>query len=380
MKHLTQVALLVLTATFAASAFLACNGGDDSSPSPTASTPVASNGGDEQRATATQELTSGDALSTVDIARLLRPAVVQVATESAETGFFGEVVPTQGIGTGIIIDADGHVLTNNHVVRAGGDPSGSLATQITVTLSDSRALSATVVGTDPQTDIAVLKINASRLTPATLGSAENLPVGAEVVAMGYALGLEGDPSVTQGVVSAKNRTIQETEVGVSIPDAIQTDASINPGNSGGPLVDQQGRVIGINTAIIPNTQNIGFAISIDLIKPILQELIQTGQVQRAFLGITLEDVTANLAQALNLPTSQGVRVVSVEVNTPAADSGLQSNDVIVGLDSHDIKNSGDLLEALRAYSAGDKATIHFYRDGNEKKANVTLGDRPGQVQ
>jgi serine protease Do len=186
----------------------------------------------------------GARLSTVEIARRLRPSVVQVLTERATRNVFGQLVPSQGIGTGLIIDSAGHIVTNDHVVRIGAD----LADQITVTLADGRALPAEVVGADPQTDLAVLLIDADGLTPAELGDASALQVGADVVAMGFALGLAGDPSVTRGVVSAKNRTIQEQSV--SINDAIQTDASINPGNSGGPLVDDRGRVVGINTAII----------------------------------------------------------------------------------------------------------------------------------
>jgi serine protease Do len=197
---------------------------------------------------------SGAALTTPQIVQKMRPSVVKVRTQSNGQDIFGQVVPSQGTGTGVIIDTAGHIITNNHVVRAGGD---TIANTITVTLSNGSKVPATVVGTDPQTDLAVIKISSTGLTPAVLGDVSSLPVGSDVVAIGYALDLEGDPTVTRGVISAKGRTIQEQTV--SINDAIQTDAGINPGNSGGPLVDTQGRVIGINTAIIQGSQNIGFS-------------------------------------------------------------------------------------------------------------------------
>ncbi len=316
----------------------------------------------------------GARLSTVEIVRKLRPSVVQVVTEGAQLGPFGQIIPSRGIGTGVIIDAEGHIITNNHVVRSSGDPTGDLASRITISLSDGRVLAARVVGTDPQTDLAVLQIDASGLTPAELGDAASVPVGAEVVAMGFALGLRGDPTVTRGVVSAKNRTIQQGPL--SINNAIQTDASINPGNSGGPLLDDRGRVVGINTAIIQNAQNIGFSISVDLVKPIAQELIQTGRVERAFLGIFLEDVTPGLARSLDLPAEEGVRVADLNDGAPADEAGLQTNDIIIRLEDVEIRNSGDLLEALRRHHAGEQVTVHFYRDGDEQEAEVTLGAQP----
>ncbi|MCH8065941.1 MAG: trypsin-like peptidase domain-containing protein [Chloroflexi bacterium] len=315
-------------------------------------------------------LAPGVRLTTEEIVRKIGPSVVQVLTEAATRNTFGQLVPSQGIGTGVIIDTEGHIITNDHVIRAGA----GVASTITVTLSDGRTAPATVVGADPATDLAVLKIDATGLTPAELGDSSSLAVGADVVAMGFALGLEGDPTVTRGVVSAKGRTIQEQTI--SINDAIQTDASINPGNSGGPLVDDRGRVIGINTAIISGAQSIGFAISIDVAKPIVQELLQNGFVSRGFLGVQFTDITPSLARNLNLPADKGVGVVDVTPGSPADAAGLQPNDIIIRIEDTPITNSGDLVEVLRRYRAGEQVVVHFYRDGSEAETDVTLGARP----
>lgn len=370
-----RFALLLLLPLLAAFVVIACDGNGDGGQTRGDTTATAVDDGNEPEATATPlpPAPAGEALSTVEIARKLRPSVVQVTTESALVGPFNQIIPSQGIGTGIIIDEEGHIVTNNHVVRAGGDPVGDIASRITITLSDGRTEPAEVVGTDPQTDLAVLQIDASGLTPAELGDAESLPVGSDVVAMGFALGLEGDPTVTRGVISAKNRTLEGP---VTINQIIQTDASINPGNSGGPLVDDRGRVIGVNTAIFGGAENIGLSISIDLAKPIIEALIQEGQVDRGFLGVVLEDVTPGLAQSLGLPTDEGVRVRDVDPDSPAAAAGLEPNDIIIGLEDAEIQNSGDLLEALRIYQAGETATVHFYRNGDEQEADVILGGRP----
>ena len=303
----------------------------------------------------------GARLSTVEIVRKLRPSVVQVLTE-------------QGLGTGVIIDSDGRIVTNDHVLRA---PSGDLAGRITVTVADGRTAPARVVGTDRLTDLAVLQIDLAGLTPAELGDASTLSVGAEVVAIGFALGLEGDPTVTRGVVSAKHRTIQEQIQGqpISINNVVQTDAGINPGNSGGPLVDNLGRVIGINTAIIQSAQNIGFAISMDLVRPIVEELIESGRVARGFLGVGFRDITPGLAASLGLPVDQGVGVTDVISGSPAEEAGLLPNDIIVGLEEAEIRNSGDLLEALRRYRAGRSVTVRFFRGDDEREMVVTLGER-----
>ena len=220
-----------------------CNGsGGGASPTAGPATATAT-------ATATAQPGPGDDnaadQSAVDVVKELGPSVVHILSEAATLDVFGQVTPTKGVGTGFVLDREGHIVTNNHVVTID---SGEPAQNITVTLSDGRQFQARIVGRDAPTDLAVLKIDADGLTPVELGSSAGLQVGESVVAIGNALDLPGGPTVTQGVVSAKGRLIQESDV--TIPDAIQTDASINPGNSGGPLVNMRGQVVGITTAVI----------------------------------------------------------------------------------------------------------------------------------
>lgn len=373
MKRLT--ALLSTLVLLTMLVFAACGGGNDHKSSSNGTTTPETTQTTSSKATPFPTLAPGATLTTVQIARKLRPSVVKVSTQSNGQDVFGQVVPSQGTGTGVIIDTEGHIITNNHVVRSGGE---TIASAITVTLSTGAELPATVVGTDPQTDLAVIKITASNLTPAVLGDVTSLPVGSDVVAIGYALDLEGDPTVTRGVISAKGRTIQEQTV--SINDAIQTDAGINPGNSGGPLVDDQGRVIGINTAIIQGSQSIGFSISINTAKPIIQEIITNGQVSRGFLGISFQDITPADAESLGLPSAEGVAIAQVNQGSPAEQAGLRPDDVIVAIGDTKVTNSGNLVAALQIYQPGEKVTVHYYRDGKEATADVTLIERPSNSQ
>ena len=313
---------------------------------------------------------SEEQLTTVEIVRRLRPSVVRVLTEGATLDIFGRPVPSQGVGTGVILDEEGHIVTNHHVLAVGN----RLGSRISVTLDDQRTFTAQVVGVDPPTDLAVLQIAADGLTPATLGHAADLPVGADVVAIGQALGLEGDPTVTRGVVSAKGRVIREDPY--TINDAIQTDASINPGNSGGPLVNSYGEVVGINTAIIQGAQNIGFAISIDLVKPIVEELIKEGRVSRGFLGIDIVDITPSLASNFDLPVDYGVGITNVQRGSPADLGGLLPEDIIVRLADQEIDNNGDLLQALTVHRAGETVEVQYYRGQEIRETGVTLTERP----
>ncbi len=349
----------------------ACNGGGGQSPTPeaTGTAPAATASAASASPTAIPTRT-GATLTIPQIVQLMRPSVVRIQTEGATLDILGRPVPTQGVGTGVIIDEQGHIITNNHVVRLDS----GLASRVTVTLSDSRTVTAQIVGTDPPSDLAVLQIDATNLTPATLGDVTDLQVGEEVVAIGYALDLPGGPTVTRGVVSAKGRVIQESPY--SISDAIQTDASINPGNSGGPLVDDRGEVIGIDTAVLVQAQGIGFAISIDLAKPLVQEIIQNGSVSRGFLGVSTVDVTASIAAAFNLPVDSGLGVAAVTSGSPAGVAGLRVNDVIVRIGDVTVNNSGDLLQALTKYRAGDKVTVVFYRGSQQQQVDITLTQRP----
>ena len=212
-------------------------------------------------------------LPTTEVVKTLIPSVVNITTEIAGTG----VLPPGGVGTGVIIDTAGHILTIDHVLEG--------ARSTTVTLYDGVDYSAEIVGRDPATDLAVIKIDAVGLVPATLGKSSDLLVGEDVVAIGYALGFEGAPTVSTGVVSALGRTI-DTDQNITMGDLIQTDASVNPGNSGGPLVNNRAEVIGINTAIIRGVQGIGFAINIDDATVVAQQLVDQGFVRRGYMGVS----------------------------------------------------------------------------------------------
>ena len=302
--------------------------------------------------------------STADLVEQLRPSVVHVQTEI-------------GVGTGFIIDEEGHIVTNNHVITID---TVQPANQITVTLADGSSYAASIVGRDRPTDLAVLKIDAEGLTPITLGESSQLRAGEDVVAIGNALNLPGGPTVTKGVVSALGRLIEDEDPtsDIVIPDGIQTDAVINPGNSGGPLVDMRGRVVGITTAVIrgANAEGIGLAISIDLAKPIVAELIEEGQVNRGFLGVSPTQITPDLAETFNLGVDHGVSLQEVTSGSPADRAGLQPGDIIVNIDDTEIRNIGELFQALIKYRAGATVEVEFYRDGNPQTTEVTLGERP----
>jgi len=307
--------------------------------------------------------------TTTELVELLRPSVVHIRSEAATLDDFGQLVPSGGVGTGFIVDNDGHIVTNNHVISTSN---GDAADNITITLDDGSQHDATIAGRDPPTDIAVLKIDADNLNPATLGDSSALQVGEDVIAIGNALDLPGGPTVTKGVVSALGRLIQESNV--SIPDAIQTDAAINPGNSGGPLVNVDGEVVGITTAVIRgNAEGIGLAISIDTAEPIVQELISEGRVNRGFLGVTIQEITPSLAQQFDLAVDHGVGIRGVQPGGPADEAGLGQGDIIVRVGSSEIRTSGDLFAALTEHRAGDVIEVEYFHNGNRETTEVTLG-------
>lgn len=359
-RSLTLVALALAAAL--ALVFFGCNsGGSGSSPTP-------SDGNPTSEATAPPDSGGGE-LDAPDLVETLKPSVVHILSEAATLDVFGQITPQRGVGTGFIIDDDGHIVTNNHVVTIDGDQP---AQDITVTLDDGRQFDAEIVGRDPPTDLAVLKIEASALTPVALGSSEELVVGEDVLAIGNALDLPGGPTVTRGVVSAKDRLIQSDAI--TIPDAIQTDASINPGNSGGPLLNAQGEVVGITTAVIRGeAEGIGLVIAIDTAKPIIDELIDNGQVDRGMLGVTITEITPSLAAQFGLAVEQGVGLQAVQPGAPADDAGLQEGDIIVEVEGEEITNSGELFQALTENRAGETVTVEFFRGDARMSAEVTLG-------
>ena len=369
MPRAVQISPSALLLSVALAAVLAACGGGSDGATPAATPSPAVPETPSPTATADDRAGDEDALYAPDVVKELRPSVVHVLSEAATLDVFGQVTPTDGVGTGFIIDEEGHIVTNNHVVTVDGDQP---AERITITLDDGRQFRASIVGRDALTDLAVLQIDGEGLTPAELGSSEALQVGDDVLAIGNALDLPGGPTVTRGVVSAKGRLIQQD--GITIPDVIQTDASINPGNSGGPLVNRRGEVVGITTAVIRGqAEGIGLAISIFVARPIVEELIESGQVDRGFLGVTIVEITPSLADSFDLAVDNGIGLRDVEAGSPAGQAGLRSGDIIVELAGEEINNSGELFQALTDHRAGETVTVGFYRDDVLMSAEVTLG-------
>jgi len=366
----------VTTSPRAAAVTSAATAGSTSASLPTGATLTSAN-----RAAVTASST------TVDVVKALRPSVVRVRTEASQVGAFGAVQGASGTGTGVVLDTDGHVLTNNHVVTLG---SNQPAQKITVDLSDGQSVSGTLVGREPTADLAVIKIDAKNLVPVKFADPKSIQVGEDVVAMGYALDLGSTPSVTKGVVSALDRQIDETLTGsargqnstsISIGGAIQTDTPINPGNSGGPLVDMTGAVVGINTAGIFSSnqqpvQGINFAVSVDTIQPVVKSLIDKGKVDRGYLGVLLQPITREIAAPQSLPVSDGIGVAQVTAGSAADKAGLKSGDIIVKAGDRDIHGAGDLSQVLIENGPGTKLHVEYYRGNNRQSTDVVLGSRP----
>jgi serine protease Do len=311
----------------------------------------------------------GSELSNQELVAEVAPAVVSIVVETVAYNFFQQAVPETGAGSGIVISPDGYIVTNNHVVEG--------AQKVTVTLNDGSVFDATTVGTDAQTDLAVVKIDASNLAYLHLlsNSLEQLNVLDPVVAVGNALALPGGPTWTTGVVSNLGRSIEE-ENGVVLNDIIQIDAAINPGNSGGPLLDTAGQVIGINVAIASNAENIGFAISTDTVIPIVESLIAEGKVIRPWLGVSVMTVTPTIQQYYNLAVDAGALTISVSSGSPASKAGLRAGDVITGMDAENISTSAELSLDIASHQIGDQVEIVYYRGNQQQTVTATLEEYP----
>lgn len=308
-------------------------------------------------------VSSTNGLTIAEIAKKVSPAVVGVSTTSTSTSnFLGRSQESEGMGSGIIFNNDGYILTNYHVISG--------AQKITVILSDKKEVSAKVVNYDSSMDIAVIKINEKVTLPgvAELGNSTDLQVGDQVVAIGNPLGKEFLGSVTSGIVSALNREVEIEENNTQT--LIQTDAAINPGNSGGPLVNSQGQVIGINSSKIGGNgvEGIGFAIPIDLVKPKISSLSKP----ILMLGITCTDISSEDAKQNNVP--QGVAVIQVSASSSAQKAGLQANDIITKFDGKTIKTTSELNSIKASHNSGDKIKIEVYRNGETKSLTLTLSE------
>lgn len=313
------------------------------------------------------------------------PSVVNITSKAVTFDFFYGLVPQEGQGSGFVIDKEGHILTNYHVIAD--------ARQVEVTMHNRKKFRATVVGTDPAHDLAVIKIEAPSLTPAVLGDSHNLQVGQKVYAIGNPFGLAG--TMTRGIVSSI-RPVKEPN-GAAIDEAIQTDAAINPGNSGGPLMNAHGEVIGINTMILSSVgQNagIGFAIPINTAKAVLNDLVTLGRVRRPALGVSTIPIGPELAEQVGLPVDFGLLIVKVLPGGAADRAGLRGGneraylgnipimlggDLIVAIDGENIQDQQDLAQVMNAHRAGDSVKVTVYRGKQKMEVTVTLGEAREQV-
>lgn len=311
--------------------------------------------------------------SIADIVEKVKPAVVAITTETL-FNIFLQPVPMQGAGTGMVFTPDGYILTNNHVIEE--------ARKIMVTFPKSdyfpngASIPARLIGRDPRSDLAVIKVEGENLPTVTFGDSTKLRVGDWVIAIGNAQALPGGPTVSLGIVSALDRSIFIPEKKITLYGLIQTDAAINPGNSGGPLINLKGEVIGINTAIIAGAENIGFAIASATALPIKDELLRYGRVRWPWLGVSITTLTPTLASEIGTSATQGVLILQVRRGNPAERAGLRAGDVIIKLDKTPTPDLQTFQKALRNYRAGDRVEITIIRKDRTLKITVVLGEMP----
>jgi serine protease Do len=293
-------------------------------------------------------------------------SVVNIASVRMLQDQLFRVFPVEGVGSGVVIDEKGYILTNNHVIDD--------AERLKVTLTDGRVLRGRVVGSDEVTDLAVIKVETEQPLPAAeLGNSDDLKAGQIVMAIGNPFGLTGGPAVTAGIVSSLNRSIQARS---GVLELIQTDAAINPGNSGGPLVNTKGQVVAINTANMPYAQGIGFAVPINTAKLILNELIENGKVARPWIGVASMKLTPQLARYYGLPASEGALIAKVEPYSPADDAGLRKGDIIEGIDGSRIEDPSQIASHVRKKHVDDKLTLTVNRYGRQLQVPIQVDERP----
>ena len=302
------------------------------------------------------------------VAATARAAVVSVSTRPLTPQDFASGPSVPGLGSGVIIDASGLILTNAHVVDGAEG-------RIKVSLPDDRRFDATLLGADTASDIALLRIHGSKLPALRLGNSDRLTIGEPVIAIGNAMWIEGGPSVTAGIVSALNRSMEQPGLPY-LHHLIQTDAAINPGNSGGPLMNLRGEVVGINTALVPSAHGIGFAIAINTAKPIIRELSATGRIVRPWLGLEAVSVTSAIAYANDLSVERGVYVVSVAPGGTADDAGLARGDVIVAVSGRSIKDLHGFEDAVGRQPIGSEVTVVLERGTERLQRRVRIVERP----
>lgn len=321
--------------------------------------------------TRTEKIKLEESSAIIDATKKVAPAVVSITTSINVQSFFGQMVEQEGGGTGFIITNDGLILTNKHVAEAGST--------LSVLMADGKKYDAKTVALDPTNDLAILKIEATGLPVVDLGDSNDLQIGQSVIAIGNALG-QLQNTVTTGVISARERQITAGDGTSSeqLNNLLQTDAAINSGNSGGPLVNLSGQVIGINTAVAGNAQNIGFAIPINQAKQALESYKKTGKIIKAQLGVRYITVDKNIAKSMNLSVDYGALIggggqSGVVSGSPADKAGLKDNDIILELNGEKIDENHLLGGIIQKYQPGDEVTIKYLRDKKESTTKVTLG-------
>jgi len=309
----------------------------------------------------------------ISVSEKVQPSVVNIRTKSLASDFFHEGFSVSGVGSGVIFRKDGYIITNNHVVED--------TKEILVTIGSDKDVKGTVIGTDAETDLAVVKVDRKDLPAADLGSVKDLKVGELAIAIGSPFGFEH--TVTAGVISALNRTVPapatDGSAGRTYTNLVQTDAAINPGNSGGALCDSDGRVIGVNTLIYSTTGSyagIGFAIPMDVARDVANQLIEKGKASHPYIGIVGTTVDKDYAKENKLEIDQGAVVVEVADNSPAGKAGMKKGDVVIDFNGEEIKDMDTLVVAIRNKKVGDKVKITFVRDNKETTVELVLAEKP----
>lgn len=303
----------------------------------------------------------------VRVAKSVGPAVVGITNKAVARDFFNRPVETEGVGSGVIFRKDGYIVTNNHVIAG--------AKELIVSLADGNSVTGELVGADEMTDIAVVKVNAKDLPVAKFGNSDDVMVGEPAIAIGNPMGLEFQGSVTVGVISALNRTLELNDRRVKL---LQTDAAISPGNSGGALVNADGEIIGINSAKLATNgvEGMGFAIPINTVQAVIDELMEKGYVARPYLGVTIFDKQTAARYGYTLSIEKGVYVFQIAIGGPADKAGLQRGDIILAIDDKEVNSVTEVRNDIAARKVGDKVKVKYDRDGKEQTIEIALEEIP----
>ena len=318
-------------------------------------------------AAATAKLSAARDTPAVRVAQSVGPTVVGITNKAIARDMFNRKYESTGVGSGVIFKSNGYIVTNNHVIEG--------ARELIVSLADGRTVNGELVGADEMTDIAVVKVDAKDLPTATFGNSDEVVVGEPAIAIGNPMGLEFQGSVTVGVISALNRTLELSDRRVKL---FQTDAAISPGNSGGALVNADGEIIGINSAKLAadGVEGMGFAIPINTVQTIVNELLEKGYVARPYLGVTVFDKPTAARYGYQLTIDKGVYVFQVRLDSPAGRAGLERGDVILAIEGNEVNTVTDVRNEVAAHKVGDKVKLKYERDGREAEVEITLEEMP----